>query len=104
MSPDMANVPHRHHAACSHPTVCPPALRPATSKVVKPADGRAQLAEKALGAVGVEVIYSNHSGRAVRRRVVSGCCSGAAEEASCEAAPSGRPAHVGHTASSAGSL
>ena len=39
-----------------------------------------------------------------RRRVVSGGCSGAAQEASCDAAPHGRPVHGGRTASSAGSL
>ena len=47
---------------------------------------------------------SNNSARTLRRRVVSGRCSGAAQEASCDAAPHGRPVHNGRTASSAGSL
>ena len=48
MSPDTANAPHRHHAACRHPTVRTPAHRTATSRATKPADGRAQLAENPL--------------------------------------------------------
>ena len=54
VSPDTANAPYRHHAACRQTTVRPPARRSATSRAQGPADGRAQLAEKALIAPGVK--------------------------------------------------
>ena len=55
MSPDIANAPHRHHAAHRYPTVCAPTLLTAFSNAINPTDGRAQLAEKALIAPGVKV-------------------------------------------------
>ena len=54
MSPDTPTAPYRHHAACRQTTVRPPARRSATSRAQGPADGRAQLAEKALIAPGVK--------------------------------------------------
>ena len=54
MSPDTANAPHRHHTRHCHPTVRPSARRAATSRAKQPAEGRAQLAEKALIAHGVK--------------------------------------------------
>ena len=103
VSPYIANVPHRTHAACHQPTVCPPALLSTSSHARKPAEGRARLAEKALGALGVEA-DSKHSARTVPRRVESCSALGAAIGASIDAVPSGRPAKVGRTASSAGGL
>jgi hypothetical protein len=54
VSPDTANAPHRHHTRHCHPTVRPSARRAATSRAKQPAEGRAQLAEKALIAHGVK--------------------------------------------------
>ena len=48
MSPDIPTAPYRHHATCRHSTVRTPAHRTATSRATETADGRAQLAEKAL--------------------------------------------------------
>ena len=55
MSPYVANVPHRHDAACGHPTVRACSLLPETSKATESADGRAEKEEKPLKAPGVEV-------------------------------------------------
>ena len=54
MSPDTLTAPYRHHAACRQTTVRPPAHRTSTSRAKQPAEGRAQLAEKARNALGVK--------------------------------------------------